>query len=110
MKRALTDDDLLHLTPQQTIEIYRQGQEMVTWALLRLAALAGREAHLPRDPSTPSAQVPPYAKAAARKSNNKRGRKNGHKGERRRPPLAIDRRQEHMLAVCPDCGGLLRAF
>ena len=105
MKRELTDKDLLNLTEEQTVEIFNQGQEAVTWALLKLSVLAQGKKRISPDPSTPSSQIAPYEKPAAKKRRKKRGRKPGHKGEHRRPPLAIDRREKHTLRRCPECGG-----
>ena len=105
MTRQLTDNDLRNLSPEQAAEIFEQGQEAVIWALLKLAALA--QGKPKRDPSTPSAQVPPYEKRAAKKTKRKRGRKAGHKGARRRPPLNIDKHKDHALEACPECGGAL---
>jgi hypothetical protein len=107
MTRELTDKDLLNLTPEQAAEIYAQGPEAVTWALLKLSVLAKAKAaaQAAGEVSKPSSQIAPYEKPAAKKGAKKRGQKAGHKGEHRRPPLQIDHREEHTLACCPDCGG-----
>ena len=105
MTRPITDQDLLHLTEDQAREIYAQVPEAVTWALLKLSVLAqGKSAPAL---STPSSQIPPYQKAVAKKGRKKRGRKVGHEGVRRAKPLEIDRREEHRLDCCPECGGPL---
>ena len=49
------------------------------------------------DPSAPSGQTPPYAKA-------KRARP-GHPGRFRPAPTRIDRREKHSLEACPRCHG-----
>ena len=105
MARELTEKDLLHLTQEQAEEIFKQGEEAVIWALLKLSLLAQSKKEISPDLSTPSSQIPPYAKPAAKRGRKKRGREAGHKGEHRRPPLVIDRREEHDLRRCPDCGG-----
>ena len=107
MTRELTDKDLLNLTPEQAAEIYAQGPEAVAWALLKLRVLAKAKAaaEAAGEVSKPSSRIAPYEKPAAKKGAKKRGQKAGHKGEHRRPPLRIDRREEHTLACCPDCGG-----
>ena len=103
MTREITDQDLLNLTQEQTREIYAQGPEAVTWALLTLSVLArGKRAPAA---STPSSQIPPYEKPAIKKGRKKRGREEGHAGTRRAAPPVIDRQEEHLLAKCPDCGG-----
>jgi len=62
----------------------------------------------PVDPSTPSGQRPIYTKPPAPKRKGKPGAKPGHVGARRPAPPKMDRRQEHRLEVCPDCGGPLQ--
>lgn len=59
-------------------------------------------------PSTPSGMVPVYEKPAVPKRRKKPGAKNGHPGARRARPERIDRRVEHRLKHCPDCGGRLQ--
>jgi hypothetical protein len=107
MTRRITDHDLLHLTEEQTREIYAQGPEAVTWALLKLSLLAQGKDAPPIASSTPSSQIAPYHKPAARKGRKKRGRAAGHEGARRPAPLVIDRRESHALGECPDCGSPL---
>jgi hypothetical protein len=69
------------------------------------ASLAGAKGP---DPATPSGQIPIYTKPPARKRKGEPGAKLGHPGHRRKPPVEIDRHEEHRLAVCPDCGGPLQ--
>jgi transposase len=59
-------------------------------------------------PSTPSGQIPIYAKPQSPRRKGKPGAKPGHKGTHRRKPDRIDRREEHRLPRCPDCGGPLQ--
>ncbi len=104
--RTLNEKDLLKLTAEQAKDIFAQGEEAVTWALLKLSVLAKGDKKTKPSLSTPSSQVPPYEKPAAKKrGKKKRGRKKGHKGARRKPPLTIDLREQHTLSDCPDCGG-----
>jgi len=58
-------------------------------------------------PSTPSGMLPIYEKPPTGKRPRKPGRKEGHPGSRRSTPPEITARKEHVLAVCPDCGGNL---
>ena len=61
-------------------------------------------------PHAPSSSIPPYHKhmtQASRKGKSKRGAKPGHQGSSRQTPPKIDRREEHTLESCPDCGGAL---
>jgi transposase len=60
------------------------------------------------DPSTPSGQRPIYAKPPAPKRKGKPGAKKGHKGNCRSKTQRIDRREEHRLDSCPNCGGQLQ--
>lgn len=56
------------------------------------------------DPATPSGQKPLYTKPRAPKSKRKPGAKKGHAPARRKRPERVDRRDDHRLDVCPDCG------
>ena len=115
------------LTEDQAERLTRLGPEVTKLALLATAKRIGeQEAHIteqdariaqlqsklkaagPISPSTPSGQRPIYTKPPARKRKGKPGAKPGHKGTRRPGPDRIDRRQEHRLACCPDCGGRLQ--
>ena len=60
--------------------------------------------------NTPSAAIPPYAKAQSKpsKAKSKRGGQNGHPGRRRHTPPKPDRTREHRATECPDCGTKLR--
>jgi hypothetical protein len=94
------------LTPEQARLIYEQGPEAVIFALLTLAKLlAEKRPAATVDPSTPSGMTAPYQKPPGKKRTKRRGRKKGHPGSRRAPPLHIDRHQEHTLDACPDCQG-----
>jgi transposase len=59
-------------------------------------------------PSTPSGQVPIYAKPKTPKRKGNPGAQKGHKGVRRAPPERIDDRKTHRLPRCPHCGGRLQ--
>jgi transposase len=75
----------------------------------RIAELQGKLDGPPKmDPSTPSGQRPVYAKPSAPKRKKKPGAKPGHPGTRRPTSAQVDRREEHRLDVCPDCGGPLQ--
>jgi transposase len=75
----------------------------------RIAELQGKLAMAgPESPSTPSGQKPPYVKPSTPKRTAKPGARKGHVGSRRPAPDRIDRKEEHRLEVCPDCGGELQ--
>jgi transposase len=98
--------DLTKITEEQAKGLYAQGEEVVIFALLELAALAKTNGK--PCPSTPSSQIPPYQKDnSTSKKGKKPGRKKGHKGARRNEPEHIDREEEHPLDKCSKCGGLL---
>lgn len=103
--KTLSNEKLLHLTKEEAVALVEQDKETAVWALLKLSLLAQGKKTISPDLSTPSSQIPPYAKPAAKRGRKKRGREAGHKGEHRRPPLTIDRHEEHTLRCCPDCGG-----
>jgi hypothetical protein len=99
------------LTAEQAALIFQQGQDAVVFALLNLAKqLAEKPAGMTAgtDPSAPSGQIPPYAKAAAKGRAKARGAKRGHPGRRRPSPARIDRRETHSLETCPECHGAVR--
>jgi transposase len=60
------------------------------------------------DPATPSGQKPLYTKPTAPKSKRKPGARKGHAPARRKTPQRVDRREDHRLEGCPDCGGPLQ--
>jgi len=78
-------------------------------AARRIAELKARiEGSARIDPATPSGQRPIYTKPPTPRRKGKPGAKPGHAGTRRPAPPQIDRREEHRLEVCPDCGGPLQ--
>jgi hypothetical protein len=94
--------------------LYAYGAEAVTLILLaltrRIAELQPTTvaADAAMSPSTPSGMIPVYAKPAASGRRKKAGAKEGHRGACRGRPLQIDRRVEHRLKCCPDCGERLQ--
>jgi len=101
------------LTDAQARAIFALGEEAVVFALLEQARLLAVRSNLPAalaaDPSTPSAQKPPFAKSAVKDNRRKKaGRKAGHVGSRRKAPVRIDRTVKHRAQCCPDCGGALK--
>ena len=106
---VLTDKALLSLTPERMRAMIAGEPELAAWVMVRLQALALERAATGAagkpDLSTPSAMIPPYAKANKKERKGKRrGRPTGHAGARRAAPLRIDHRAEHKLRCCPDCG------
>lgn len=103
-------------------QLYSRGAEAVTFILTAMARrlaeqdtrIAELQFHTPvrsdtsLTPSTPSGMIPVYAKPPASKRRKKPGAKDGHPGARRARPERIDRRIEHRLKCCPDCGGRLQ--
>jgi transposase len=86
--------------------LYAQGEAVVIFALMQLAALAvlpNTDTINDIHPSTPSATVPPYQKPSGKQRKKKPGGKPGHKGSRRAPPV-VNKHVEHRLEYCPDCG------
>ena len=77
-------------------------------AAQRIAELNGKLTGGQLDPATPSGQRPVYTKPPAPKRKRKPGARKGHEPARRPRPQRIDRREEHRLDVCPDCGGDLQ--
>ena len=100
------------LTETQARQLYRHGPEVVTLVLMtaskRIAELQGLPNHQSPSPSTPSGQVPVYAKPNTSKRRKRPGAKPGHPGQRRTSPTRIDRQCEHRLQRCPHCHGPLQ--
>ncbi len=101
------------VTEQQARRLHQFGPDVVALAVLATAnRIAELESKLKGegqvDPSTPSGQRPIYTKPPAAKRKGKPGARKGHKGSCRSRPQRIDRREEHRLECCPDCGGELR--
>jgi transposase len=108
------------LTDVQSQALAELSPEVLSLALLaasrRIADQDGRISELEAklkvatigDPATPSGQKPLYTKPPRRKSKRKPGAKNGHAPAYRKTPQRIDRREDHRLDVCPDCGGPLQ--
>lgn len=101
-------------TEELVQQLYGLGPEAVTLALMaatrQIASLRVQvEAPATVPPSTPSGQIPVYAKPnASPRRRSRRGAKPGHPGHHRDPPVEIHRRQEHRCPVCPACGGPLQ--
>lgn len=75
---------------------------------LDLLALSAAVAHT-TSPHAPSSTRAPFEKTTPNNNRrNKRGAKPGHTGYSRPEPERIDRRVEHQLPHCPDCGGKLK--
>jgi transposase len=101
------------LTDAQAEALSASGPEATKLALLLAARrIAELQSQLilagPNHPSTPSGQKPPYVKPSGPRRKGKPGARAGHPGTRRPAPQRIDRRQEHRLRACPDCGGPLQ--
>ncbi len=104
------------LTDEQAEALAALDQDLLKLVLLvmakQIAEQDGRIAELESklqvaavgDPATPSGQKPLYTKPRAPKSKRKPGAKKGHAPARRKTPQRIDRREDHRLDACPDCG------
>ena len=99
------------LNRDEAEKIYSQGSEQTIFVLLELSAevqrLRGNDP-VSGTPSAPPSATPVHKKPttpAGKKKRTKRGAKRGHPGASRPAPEQIDRREEHHLEQCPDCGG-----
>lgn len=105
MNGALSDHELLELDEARARALLAQHPELGLWGLLRAQALLRQQAAQTPHESRPSAQIPPYQKPRGKRKPRGRGRYAGHEGTHREKPHHIDRREEHTLTACPDCGG-----
>ena len=120
MVRALIDAAVRgELTETQARQLYQHGPEVVTLVLMtaskriaeqdaQIAELQGLPNHQSPSPSTPSGQIPVYAKPNTSKRRKRPGAKPGHPGQRRTSPTRIDRQCEHRLQRCPHGHGPLQ--
>ena len=98
------------LSEEEARKIFAQGEEVVVFALLKLAQMAGNNSQTSasdESPSTPSGMKPPYKKPPTKRRGKKPGAKPGHPGARRQIPDRIDLRETHRADRCPDCDGKL---
>ena len=105
---------LEHLTEEEAIEIYKQGQEAVVFEFLKMAKVICElqeklnkisNMKISAKLSTPSGAVPVYEKEnKSGKRNKKPGRKKGHPGVSRKVPDKVDEEISLKLKCCPDCG------
>ncbi len=101
------------LTKKQARQLHQFGPEAVALAMLaaarRIAELQSKLKGVQSiSPSTPSGQIPIYAKPKTPKRKGRPGAKKGHQGARRARPERIDDRKTHRLPQCPKCGGRLQ--
>ncbi len=116
-----------NLTEKQALQLHQFGSEAVALAMLAaVKRIAEQNVQISKQdiridelqsklkvagqisPSTPSGQIPIYAKPKTRKRKGKPGARKGHKGTRRARPERIDERKTHRLSQCPKCGGRLQ--
>jgi transposase len=96
------------LTVEQARMIFHAGEEAVIFALLEQAKMLAQQQFSATTPATPSGMKPGYAKTPVKTRSKTPGREKGHPGSRRLPPERIDRREEHRIHCCPECGGKLK--
>jgi transposase len=108
------------LTEGAARRVYRLGPEAVALIILATTRQIGAQnarieelesklkAPPPISPSTPSGQIPIYAKPKSARRKGKAGARDGHVGSRRPTPPRIDRQKHHRLSSCPECGGRLQ--
>jgi transposase len=91
------------LTDAQAQAFAQQDPLTIKFQLLALAAAIAAK----RSPHAPSSTLAPFEKPTPKKRRGKPGAKPGHEGHSRPRPDRIDRRVEHQLPHCPECGGKL---
>jgi transposase len=110
MSVAELDPKFLHafrtgtLTEAQAQQFLDRDPLETRFLLLQLSAAIATK----RTPHAPPSSTPPFEKPSPKKRRGKPGARPGHEGHARPKPERIDRRVEHQLPRCPDCGGELR--
>ena len=93
------------LTEDRARAFARQDPAVIEFQLLQLSAALAPQS----SPHAPPSSRSPFEKAVPKsKRSKKRGAKPGHDGHCRDKPERIDRKVEHVLPACPDCGGELK--
>jgi hypothetical protein len=95
-------DDVLgpSLTEEQARMIYRQGEEAVVMAMMKMAAKLAALSQTTPAPTTPSAMIPAYQKPPAVKSRKKPGPRTGIRAiVGRRPNASINDANINWLVV-----------
>ena len=106
---AELDPEFLHafrtgkLTEAQAQQFLERNPIEIRFLLLQLSAAIAAK----RSPHAPPSSTPPFEKPPPKKRRGKPGAKPGHQGHARPKPEQIDRRVEHQLPHCPECGGKL---
>jgi len=94
------------LTDEQAQRFLDRNPLEFKFLLLQLSAAVAAKT----SPHAPPSSRSPFDKALPKtgKRKGKPGAKPGHEGHARPEPERIDRRVEHRLPACPDCGGELK--
>jgi transposase len=106
---AELDPEFLHafrsgtLTEAQAQQFLDRDPVETRFLLLQLSAAIAAK----RTPHAPPSSTPPFERPPPKKRRGKPGGKPGHEGHARSKPEQIDRRVEHQLPHCPECGGEL---
>jgi transposase len=106
---AELDPESLHafrtgtLTEAQAQQFLDRDPLETRFLLLQLSAAISAK----RTPHAPPSSTPPFEKKPPKKRRGKPGAKPGHECHSRPKPEHIDRRVEHLLPSCPECGGKL---
>lgn len=93
------------LTAHQADAALPSDRAAIVFLLLQLSVTLAAGPTPANGPHTPSSTVPPYDKPNTPRRRKSRGGQPGHPGHSRPKPTRIDRREEHTLTTCPNCGG-----
>jgi transposase len=91
------------LSEEQAAQFLDRDPIEARFLLLELSAAVAAK----RSPHAPSSTLAPFEKPPPARRRGTPGAKDGHEGHARDKPERIDRRVEHQLPECPDCGGRL---
>jgi len=93
------------LTREQAKGFASQDRAIIAFQMLELTGLVAAK----KQPHAPSGSQAPFEKSLPKGRRRKKpGGQTGHDGHSRDKPERIDKRVEHQLPTCPDCGGALK--
>jgi transposase len=94
------------LSEAQAQAFAEQDPIVIKFQMLELTGLVAAKG----SPHEPPSSRTPFEKSVLKKTRRKKkpGARDGHEGHARKKPERIDKKVEHQLPTCPECGGELQ--